>query len=126
MQRAQGACHGSAGLDMDRAIAAAERRSYLLPDCRSRHPLWPAQPEKPGACMVRRVVPLPLEVEHAAGMRRQTQLELALLYYFAGHYEDAWEELRMMLDADGEGAAADCQLVTFRQKLGLLRRQDTL
>ena len=59
-------------------------------------------------------------------MRRQTQLELALLYYFAGSYEDAWEELRMMLDAHGESAAADSQLVTFRQKLGLLRRQDSL
>jgi hypothetical protein len=45
---------------MERAIAAAERRAYLLPECRS------------------------------------SQLELALLYYFAGHYEDALEEVSML------------------------------
>jgi hypothetical protein len=57
---------------------------------------------------------------------RQTQLELALLYYFAGAYEDAWEELRMMLDADESSAAADSQLLTFRHKLGLLKRMEAL
>lgn len=57
-------------------------------------------------------------------MCRDTQLELALLYYFAGAYEDAWEELRMMLD--GADVTVDAQLNTFRQKLGLLRSMDNI
>ena len=56
---------------------------------------------------------------------RETQLELALLYYFASAYEDAWEELRMMLDGD-ENACADAQVTVFRQKLALLRSLDSL
>lgn len=70
------------GVNMERAIAAAERRAFLLPECRS------------------------------------SQLELALLYYFAGHYEDALEEITMLeLQAEAAGATSLHLLPMFKQKL---------
>lgn len=67
---------------MERAIAAAERRAFLLPECRS------------------------------------SQLELALLYYFAGHYEDALEEITMLELQDGAAEHPSMELLpVFKQKL---------
>ena len=141
------------GLDMERATAAAERRSYLLPDCRQAGcacPLTLLMPSQPckvvvvaslacllsrqlgvvascmGALHTAQVLTGVLTVLHSVGwgLHRETQLELALLYYFASAYEDAWEELRMMLDGD-ENACADAQVTVFRQKLALLRSLDS-
>ncbi|BDA45434.1 probable UPF0162 protein XF_1494 at C-terminar half [Coccomyxa sp. Obi] len=81
------------GMNMERAIAAAERRAYLLPGCRS------------------------------------TQLELCLLYYFAGHHEDAWEELQMLQGEQGSADDAIPQetlLPLFRQKLMLCRSMEAI
>ena len=47
-------------------------------------------------------------------MCRETQECLALLHYFAAHYEDALEEVNMLV-ASEPGASQSLQL--FRQKL---------
>lgn len=54
---------------------------------------------------------------------RSTQLELCLLYYFAGHHDDAWEELQMMQadQPESEASQEEALLPLFMQKLKLCR-----
>lgn len=60
---------------------------------------------------------------------RSTQLELCLLYYFAGHHEDAWEELQMLQGEQGsadEAIPQETLLPLFRQKLKLCRSMEAI
>ena len=52
---------------------------------------------------------------------RQTQERLALLYYFSAHYEDALEEVEMILASEPD---APQHLQMFRQKLLLWKALD--
>ena len=50
----------------------------------------------------------------SGSLYRQTQERLALLYYFSAHYQDALEEVDMILAADAD---ASQELQLFRHKL---------
>lgn len=47
-------------------------------------------------------------------MCRETQERLALLYYFSAHYEDALEEVNMLVASEPRASQS---LQLFRQKL---------
>jgi hypothetical protein len=57
---------------------------------------------------------------------RESQLELALLYYFAGHYEDALEEVSMLqTHSEATENSALELLPLFKQKLMLWKSLET-